>query len=234
MAQQLRGESGWRSLVGWTGVGAVALYVFATILGRILDPSYSHARHPVSELISSEAPDRMLLGALFITYNVMLLLFGLGLVRGVRRSRALRVGFAFIVVIAVGGVLLVTPFPQDSLGETGTPAGAVHIALAAVVSLLTVATAFLLGSALQRDLSWVAVSRFSFVMGFVILITGALAGSIVAVGGPAPGLFERLTIGAFLLWVLVVAAHALITARGGPPRVEKLAMASLGETGGGR
>jgi predicted enzyme related to lactoylglutathione lyase len=44
----------------------------------------------VSELISSRAPDRALLGGLFITYNVALAVFALGLYGSVRFTDELK------------------------------------------------------------------------------------------------------------------------------------------------
>lgn len=196
-------------MVGAAGVSAVGIYAFAVVLGGVLDPSYSHLRDTVSELTSSHAPDRVALGALFLAYNAALVPFAAGLYRTGPRTRGARAALVCMIAIAVGGVLLVVPFPQDSLGRPGTAAGAMHIALAAVVAPLTVATTFLLGFAFRSDARWRGLSGFSMAMGFAILATGAAAG-IGAAGGVAfSGLLERLTIGAFLLWVLVLGLHAL-------------------------
>lgn len=210
----------WLVRVGWSGLAAVGVYVFATVLGGILDPSYSHLRHPVSELTSSHAPDRWLLGGFYIAYNLILVVFAVGLFLTGRRSATLKVAFVFLIGTAVGGVLLVGPFPQDTMGQPGTTAGAMHIALAAVVSPLTVATTFLLGFASRRDGLWRGTSRFSLLMGLVILATGALAGITAVKDGVYLGLFQRVTIGAFLVWVLGLAAWALVkTRRVGEPDV---------------
>jgi hypothetical protein len=200
-------------MVGWSGLAAVGVYVFATVLGGILDPSYSHLRHPVSELTSSHAPDRWLLGGFYIAYNLILVVFAVGLFLTGRRSATLKVAFAFMIATAVGGVLLVVPFPQDTLGLPGTTAGVMHIALAAVVSPLTVAIAFLLGFAFRKDAIWRGASRFSFALGLVILATGALAGVTAVNDGEFLGLFQRFTIGAFLVWVLGLAVWALMKTR---------------------
>ena len=99
------------------------------------------------------------------------------------------------MTIGVAGVLIVVPFPQDSLGGPGTTAGANHIGLAGAVSILTVATTILLGFALRRDPVWAGVSSFSYVMGLVILVTGAIAGGVSAgARSPLLGLFEQMTI----------------------------------------
>lgn len=201
------------AMVGWSGLAAVGVYVFATVLGGILDPSYSHLRHPVSELTSSHAPDRWLLGGFYIAYNLILAVFAVGLFLTGRRSMTLKVAFAFMIATAVGGVLLVVPFPQDTLGLPGTTAGVMHIALAAVVSPLTVAIAFLLGFAFRKDALWRGASRFSFALGLVILATGTLAGVTAVNDGDFLGLFQRFTIGAFLVWVLGLAVWALMKTR---------------------
>jgi hypothetical protein len=88
-----------------------------------------------------------------------------------------------------------------------------HIALAAVVSPLTVAIAFLLGFAFRKDALWRGASRFSFALGLVILATGTLAGVTAVNDGDFLGLFQRFTIGAFLVWVLGLAVWALMKTR---------------------
>ena len=54
------------------GILAPILYVAALVVGNILDPTYSQVGKTVSELIERGAPNRDLLNAIFIIYNVLL------------------------------------------------------------------------------------------------------------------------------------------------------------------
>jgi hypothetical protein len=111
------------SLLGWSGLGAAAVYATATFLGGVLDPTYSHIRYPVSELISSRAPDRTLLGGLFITYNAALAVFALGLYRSVKRGRLLATSVSFLVLIAGSGHLDGRAVSAGLAGRAGNARG---------------------------------------------------------------------------------------------------------------
>jgi hypothetical protein len=199
------------TLAARSGLAAVAVYVSATILGGRLHPGYSHIRDSISELTASHAVDRVLLAALFVAYNALLAVFAWGCWRAAPRLRTLRNAFGLIVVTAASGIAQVTTFPQDSSGTPATTAGAAHIALAGLSAFGCVVTAVMYGVAFRRlrlrRSSWVPCFA---VAGFLLLV-GPLAA--VNVGGPLMGLYERLTIGAYLAWVALTCA-ALVRERG--------------------
>src|SRR5215208_5568977 len=66
------------------GVAATIIYVGTVILGGWLRPGYSHISMAISELVADGAPNRSLLSSLFLVYNALLSLFGLGLFITVR------------------------------------------------------------------------------------------------------------------------------------------------------
>lgn len=75
-------------LLALCGILAPLLYAFAVILGGILTPNYSQVANAISELIGSGAPYKTLLDPLFDLYNILLVLFAVGLysARNARRS----------------------------------------------------------------------------------------------------------------------------------------------------
>ena len=194
--------------IGWAAAAALGIYVGATVLGGLLDPTYSHVGMHISELTSSHAPDRALLSGLYIGYNAALLALGLALLTRVARSGWLTATAGLLVATAVTGVLLVTAFPQDSYGHAATVAGTVHIALAGVAALASTLTVVAAGRAFRRDPGWEQLAGISTVIALVILATGFAGAVGTALESPVMGLLVRLPIGAFLAWLAAVAWHA--------------------------
>ena len=68
------------------GIVAPVVYIVALVVGNVLDPSYSQMGKTVSELIQRGAPNRDLLNAIFVIYNILLIPFGIGLYLGLKKG----------------------------------------------------------------------------------------------------------------------------------------------------
>jgi len=192
------------------GVSGVAVYVGTTVLGGVLDPTYSHASHTISELTGAGAPNRDLLAALYITYNLLLVGFGYALHRAMPHEQLLRIGMHLFILSGVAGVLMVTAFPTDLPGAVPTAIGRGHIAIAGVASALIVAATFVLGFAFRRVDALRFLAPGSFIAGAAIVVSGPLTAFAVAANSPFEGVFERITIGLFLLWVWGISMYMLL------------------------
>lgn len=188
------------------GIVAPLCYVSAVILGGLLIPGYSHLYNTISEISLAPLSQRLVPEVLFGVYNVALLEFGMGGVRDTRGSLSSlpRISFGLVAVSAVFGVAMLL-FPQDPRGVPPTVAGTLHIVLAGLTAPATVAATLLMGQGLRRNPQHRRWGRYSLGMSLVILLTGGLAAAAVANDWPVGGLFERLTIGAFLAWTLALA-----------------------------
>src|SRR5215217_5255982 len=97
------------------GVAATIIYVGTVILGGLLRPGYSHISIAISELVADGAPNRTLLSLLFLFYNLLLSLFGIGLFLKVRDQSQGRVrgmiGSLALVAVGAAGVLMEVAFP---------------------------------------------------------------------------------------------------------------------------
>ena len=183
------------------GVTAPLLYAGAVILGGALWPQYSHLKDPISLLASDGAPDALMMNVLFAVYDIVLTLFGLTWWFAGRRSRR-PISAVLLSVIGILGLLMFF-FRQDASGTDMTTTGLVHIVLAAAMSLLTMVAILLRGRTELHGRPGAAL--FSFASLAVVFVTGGLAAMSIARHWSYGGVFERLTIGAFLLWVLVEA-----------------------------
>ena len=68
-----------KKLLMLCGVSAAVIYIGTVILGGLLRPGYSHISMAISELVADGAPNWSLLSPLFLLYNALLTVFGIGL-----------------------------------------------------------------------------------------------------------------------------------------------------------
>lgn len=187
------------------GLSAPLLYGGTVIVGGMLWPAYSHLSDPISLLAAAQAPHAQLMNLLFVAYNILLLLFGVLWWLSRRSSTGTSEPAALMLaVIGVLGVIMYF-FRQDASGSPVTPAGTIHIVLAAAMSLLTMLTILLRGRAEWRIPRQRGAALYSFGSLAVVLVSGGLAVVSIAQHWAFGGLFERGTIGAFMLWVFVEA-----------------------------
>ncbi len=189
------------------GVAAPLVYAGAVVVGGLATPGYSHLASTVSELTSVGQPYAEELDDVFIAYNLLLACFAACLPISVAAGhpRALRAASVVLLALALSGVGMVTIFPVTAPGAAFTPTALVHIILAAVAAIATMAAVALTAYALWRSPRWRSFTRLSLACFAVIAVCGLWAANAVAAGWPLAGLAERLTIGTFMAWLLVFA-----------------------------
>ena len=188
------------------GIAAPVLYGVAVIIGGIITPGYSHLAHDISGLIASYAPGKGVLDPIFVAYNILLMAFGVGLLsRFAEQAKGVGVaGAAIIIVIGAFGLVLTILFPRDPIGAEQTFAGIMHIVFAGLMSIGTM-TAVPLVALHLRKIGLRGYAVYSFITLAVVLVSGIWAVSAAATDSGVLGLAERITIGAFVLWVYVIA-----------------------------
>jgi hypothetical protein len=201
----------------FAGVFAPLVYAAAVILGGRLTPGYSHLAHPISALSMAGAPAAAVLDPIFTVYNALMVVFAFALGRAFR-GRGLVLGLGAPVLVALIGLtgILMNVYPMDPIGTPLTDAGRVHIWLAAIASVASMLAVLVVALPLRRDPQWRRFGGYALISMIVILASGAFAALAAARASPVMGLWERVTIGAFLQWVLVLAL--LLLARGGTAR----------------
>lgn len=190
------------------GVLSSLLYLAMTALIPLRWAEYSAAAHTISELSAIGAPTRtvwVIPGAL---YTVLVMAFGWGVMKSAGPNRSLRTAGTLILVY--GSLGLVWPFAPMHQREVlaaggGTFSDTMHLTLAAVtVILMLVAIGF--GAAALGPRFRV----YSIVSLFTLLVFGVLTfmeAPRVDANLPTPwiGVWERVNLGVFLLWVIVLA-----------------------------
>lgn len=192
------------------GILAPICYLAAVITGGFLIEGYSHIYNTISELTASDAPRLLSVQLLFFIYNLSLTLFGIGVCLDRSTGLTFKQNQIFRMVAGVGLLgLAMYFFPQDPRTIAMTFKGRIHIVLAGFESLLTMIAIFLGGLHFKKHAGLKNLSVYSFVTFAVLFITGGAAAAGVAMGSHYGGLFERLTIGAFQQWILVIAYRLL-------------------------
>jgi uncharacterized protein DUF998 len=194
------------------GILSSVLYTGMTVFIAMRWEGYSSASQTISELSAIDAPTRSLWMPPAELYTALVTAFGWGVWMSAGRIRALRIVGGLVIVY--GALGLVWPFAPMHLRETlaaggGTLSDTMHIALASVtVSLMLLAMAF--GAA-----AFGSRFRLYSIASLVILaVFGALTfldAPGIAANLPTPwiGVWERINVGVFLLWVVVLATALL-------------------------
>lgn len=192
------------------GIVSSLLYVAMNFFVPMQWEGYSSASQTVSELSAIGAPTRPQWVLLGIAYTLLVTAFGFGVWRSARLSRPLRVVGGLMV--AYGVISLAWPLaPMHLRGEGFTLTDTMHVILAAVtVFLMLLAIGF--GTAVFGK----RFRLYSIATLVILFAFGALTfreSPRIAANLPTPwiGVWERINIGVFLLWVVVLAVALLRT-----------------------
>ena len=206
-----------KTILLFCGILSSLLYGAMNIFVSMRWEGYSSASQTVSELSAIGAPTRPLWVVLGTVYTVLVAAFGLGIWISAGRNRRLRpVGG---LLIAYGVLGLVWP-PMHLRGSEPSLTDTLHIAFAIVTVLLMMFAIGFGAAAFGKQFRRYSVATLVILVGCGVL-TG-LDGPRIAANLPTPwvGVWERINIGVFLLWVVVVAItllHRSSTARSRVP-----------------
>jgi len=201
-----------KSLI-YCGIAAFILYVATAIVGAALRPDYSHIVNAISELLSNGAPNKVVLDIVFNIYNALLLAFAIGAFSVLKNSpRISRVAMGILIGIQVLSFSWGF-FPMDPLGAEATFAGTMHNILGGIVALATIIMPLLMGLGFRRADNFKRYSTFSFIASAIIFVSGLTGVILAGQGYLVFGLFERITIGTYEVWVFVTALNLLTLIR---------------------
>ena len=193
------------------GVFASLLYVAMNITCAMQYPGYSSASQTVSELSAIDAPTRPLWVILAIVYSVASIGFGLGLWQSGALNRKLQVAGTLVVINSIIGLFWPPMHQREVLAAGGgTRTDSLHIIFSVVaVALMTCAMGFS-AAAFRNWFRTFAVAMLGIVILFGLLT--AMDAPQMEANLPTPwiGVWERISIGAYLLWAAVLALIVLV------------------------
>lgn len=195
------------------GILSSLLYATMLVVVPMRWDAYSSASQTVSELSAIGAPTRAPWTSFAILYTLLLAAFGWGVWRSAGASRPLRVVAGSLIVTAV-----FDPFwpPMHLRGAETSLTDTMHIVFTMVWLLLTLLAIGFGASAFGERFRLYSIATLG-----IFVVFGALTGMDgprIAADLPTPriGIWERVNIGAYLVWIVVLAV-TLLRARGGTP-----------------
>lgn len=212
------------------GILSSLLYVAMNILGAMQYEGYRIAAHTISELSAIGAPSRPFWIALGILYNALVIAFGLGVWLSAGGKRALRVVGGLLVAYGAIGLPWILFAPMHLRGEALTLTDTMNIVFTmATVGIILAAMGFG-ASAFGKRFRLSSILTMGLLLVFGIL--SAFDAPRMAANQPTPlvGVWERINLGLFLLWVVVLAvvlmrrkkAQEPLPSPGGAERVKKV------------
>ena len=201
-----------RKLLLTCGILSSLLYTGMNIIAPMYFEGYSSAGQTVSELSAIGAPTRPAWLAWALIYTLLFIAFGWGVRMSAGQNRALRITGGLILLYGI--ISLAWPFaPMHLRGAEFSLTDALHIAMGAVTIVLMILIMGYGAGAFNKSF------RYYSILSIVIYIVfGALTGidsPRIAENLPTPwiGIWERIIIGDFLLWVVVLAILLLQAGR---------------------
>ena len=202
-----------RSLL-FCGIISSLLYAAINFITPFYFPGYNIASQTVSELSAIDAPSRSLWVGLCSFYSVSIIAFGCGIWIAAQSNRLLRTDAILFLIYGISGFF----WPPMHLRETiaaggGTFTDTMHIAFAIATILLMMLMIGFATGALGKQFRLYSILTLILFMVFGFL-TGKESPGISS-GQPTPwiGIWERINIGLFLLWVIVLALVLLRVTR---------------------
>lgn len=194
------------------GILSSVLYAAMNVFIAMQWDEYSSRTMTVSELSAVDAPTRALWVPLGFVYTLLTAAFGWGVREAATENPRLRIAGGFLVAYGVTG--LAWPLFPMHLREViaaggGNWSDTMHIVFTMFTVLLMVLAMGFGAAALGRSFRW-----YSIVTIIALFIFGALTGTEapgIDVNAPTPwiGVFERINIGVFLCWIVVLATVLL-------------------------
>lgn len=203
-----------RTLLLVCGIASSLLYVGMNVFVPMWWPAYSSFSQTVSELSALGAPTRSIWVPFGLLYTVLITAFGWGVLDSAGHNRRLRIVGVLLVVYGLFGVAWPPMHMREVLAAGGgTLTDTLHITWAMVTVVL-----MLLAIAVGSVALGPRFRQYSFVTIAILAVCGLLtsrAAPGVGANLPTPwiGVWERINIGVFLLWVIVLAAMLLSAAR---------------------
>ena len=220
-------DEAWRKALLVCGVASSFLY--ALMIWGIRYDGYDLVSQVPSELSAIGAPTRALWGRLGWIYTMLVAAFGIGVWKSARGNRAVRIAGGLILAYASLGLLW--PFAPMHQREVlvaggGTLSDTLHVLLAAVTVFLMFLAIGFGASAFDKPFRLYSIATIVVLLtfgGLTFLEAPRLQANLTT---PWIGLWERINISVFLLWVVMLGAVLWRTGtpRGGTPPVSAMSV----------
>jgi hypothetical protein len=201
-----------RKVLLLSGILSSVLYVAMNIFIAMQYPGYNSATYTVSELSAIGAPTLSIWTGWAFAYTFLVTAFGWGIFRFAGANRSIRIMGALIAIYgALGVVWHFAPMHQREVlaAGGGTISDTMHLVLSFVTVLLMLSAIGFGAAAFGEAFRFYSIISLVMLLTFGIL-TGLEAPNVESNGStPLIGVWERINIGIFLLWIVILATVLL-------------------------
>ncbi len=202
----LSGNVAWKTILLLCGILSSLYYVAINIYVPLQWEGYSIASQTISELSAIDAPTRSLWVPLGIVYSLLAAAFGWGVWLSGSGNRPLRLTGACMLINGLVSIFWPPMHQREVLAAGGgTMTDTLHIVFSAITVLL-----FMLAIGFGAAALGKGFRIYSILTLFILIVFGVLTGMDapeMQANLPTPliGVWERINIGVYMLWVIVLA-----------------------------
>lgn len=200
----------------YCGILSSIWYVVMNIYVPRFFPGYNSVSMVVSELSAIDAPSSRIWNLLGILYTVLVTAFGFGVWKSAGQNRSLKIAGGLL--IAYGALGIFWPLAPMHLRETlaaggGTWSDTMHIVLSALTQLIYLLALGFAAASLGKGFRFYSILTFLVLVVFGTLTFLESPGLSSNQPTPRIGLWERINIGVFLVWIIVLSWRLLTASR---------------------
>jgi len=190
----------------YCGILSSILYILTDIIAVSLWKDYSYSSQTVSELFAIDAPTQTFVVICFIIYAPLIYAFGAGIWLSAGEKRSLKFAAALIVAKEILGLIGTLFFPLHLRGVPGNYSDIMHGIVTAVGVFLCMFPAMIAGAIAFKG----TFRIYSIITMLLFMVFGVLTGTQqpqLSANLPTPmmGIWERINIYGYMLWIVVLA-----------------------------
>jgi len=195
-----------RRLLLYCGVTASLLYIAMNIFTPFLYEGYNWVTQTVSELSAIDAPTRPLWVVFGTVYTLLIAAFGWGVLKSAGLRRSLTIVGILLIINGLFG-LTWTPMHQREVlaADGGTFTDSWHIVMSVITVLLMFLAIGVGAAALGKGFRIYSITTLLIFIVFGFLTFSEAPNINKNLTTPFIGLWERINIAAFMVWLLVFA-----------------------------
>lgn len=203
------------------GVLSSLWYVVINIVVPLQYPGYNMGSQTISELSAIDAPTRPMWTMLCIPYSLLLIAFGAGIWLAADHNKMLRLAAAVIVFDAVFGFFWPPMHQREVIAAGGgTLSDTLHLAWTFVHLVLILLMIGLGAAALGKRFRIYSIATVLVFIVFGILTSQESSRIETAEPTPYLGIWERITIAAYMIWIIALAISCLKSSKKTPRKTD--------------
>jgi len=195
-----------RRFLLYCGVTASLLYVAMNIFTPFLYEGYNWITQTVSELSAVDAPTRPLWVVLGTVYTLLIAAFGWGSLKSAGHRRSLKIAGTLLIIQGLIGLAWSPMHQREVLAAGGgTFTDTWHIVMSVVTVLLMFLAIGVGAAAFGKGFRIYSIASLLVFIVFGVLTFSEAPNVNKNLATPFIGLWERINIAAFMIWLLVFA-----------------------------